>query len=205
MPGLPIAPAGETFEKVKGPAFAFMDVIAPAQGAHLTLALDPSGSFKTPDAAENPSGFALGCTNEGWKIGSEFSETEEFCDESTVAEFTAIEKEGYTIEAALRNPLNSVTMQKLFGATMEDGAGFKVFRGGGFTGVAETRLVFVFRNPANPAKYGYLLFYRAKLVSAFNLDQITSKKTAAAVVRFRALADTTRPPGQQVWQVYYEE
>jgi hypothetical protein len=205
MPGLPIAPVDEPFEKVKGPVFAFYDVIAPAQGAKLTLALDPSGGFKTPDATQNPDGFALGCTNEGWKFNSEFSETEEFCDESTVAEFTAIEKEGYTVEAGLRNPLNSVTMQRLFGATMEDGTGFKVFRGGGFTGVAEAPLVFVFRNPEDPTKYGYLLFYRAKLTSAFNLDQMTSKKTSAALVRFRALADTSRPPGQQVWQVYYDE
>lgn len=205
MPGLAIAPADEPFEKVKGPAFAFAKVIAPAQGNELTLALDPSGSFKTPDATQNPNGFALGCTNEGWKINSEFSETEEFCDESTVAEFTAIEKEGYTIEAALRNPLNSKIMQELFGTTMEDGTGFKVFRGGGFTGVAEFPLVFVFRNPEDPTKYGYILFYRAKLITAFNLDQITSKKSAAAIVRFRALADTARPPGQQVFQVYYEE
>lgn len=205
MPGLALTPTGETFEKVKGPAFAFVKVASVAAGANMTLALDPTGTFKTPDATQNPNGFALGCTNDGWKLTSAFEEEEEFCDESTVAEFSAITKETYNLEVSLRNPLNSKIMSDVFGMTVVDGSGFKRAEGGGFSAVPTMTLAIVVRNPADPTKYGYLLYHKVQLVSAFNLDQITSKKSAAAVTRFKALADTTRPLGRQVYQIWYEE
>ena len=205
MPGVDIIPAAGTVEKLKGPSFCFVDVDVPESGSILTLAANAASGWKTPDAGENPNAICLGKTNAGWKISSSTKQEFEFCDEFTAAEDSSITEETFELEAELRGPLNPNVIKKITSATHTPNANYDLIKGGGVSTIVPVSVCLVFRRPDAPTKYGYVLIYRAINTEGFNITELTSKKSAAMKVKFAAQADTTRPAGDQLYQIYIEK
>jgi hypothetical protein len=192
----------DNFEKLKGPIYWFAGVKNDiAAGVAPTFELESTGTIRTPSATQSPNGFALGCTQDGWKVNSEFSLSNEFCDESATPEFSAIDTQTTTLEANLRNPLNEAVLTKLWGLIKVVNGGFDIFSGGDLTTLLETALIGVFKNPKDATKLGYLYYPKASLVTAFNLDAISRKKASTSLVRFSILSNLARGAGKEVFDL----
>lgn len=205
MPGAAIYAAAGVPSRIKGEAWLFVDVAVPAGTTAMTLTLDPTNYFKTPDATENPNALCLGCTREGWKVGGSIAVNQEFCDESPAAIDTIVDQEVHEIEAEIMYPLNPSVLTKLLGGTRTTVASTsELIEFGGVTAVPQMSVALVFRRPDNTAKYGYIMLYQCKQVEVLNIDAVSRKKNGSMKVRFTGEALSGRAAGKQYGHIYIQ-
>lgn len=205
MPGIAIYPSAGTPGRIRGESWLFVKVAVPAVDSNMTLTLDPTNYFKTPDATENPNAVCVGPTKEGWVIGGQVQSEQEFTDESPVPVDTYIDTETREITAELYEPLNPAVLVALQGmVNTQPGAGEELLQFGGLTAIPEMSVALCFRRPDDPTKYGYVMLYQCKQVEVFNLDGLKRKGSGTMRVRFLGEALAGRAAGKQYGQIYLE-
>ncbi|UOF76941.1 hypothetical protein [Bacteriophage sp.] len=205
MAGKAIYKTSGTPARIKGEAWLFVGCEVPAVGENMTLALDPTNYFKTPDATENASALCVGCTKEGWTVGGSVSVTKEYCDESPAAISTSIDQEEATISGVLMEPLDPAVLVKLQGMIRTTTSSTsELLEFGGLTSRPNLCVALCFRRPDDPSLYGYYMLYSADVSSLFNLDKLTRKSSGGMEVTFNGLAVSGRAAGKQYGQLYIE-
>lgn len=184
----------------RGPVDIWIGVAKPADGAELVI--DVTNGIATPDSTSNPNAQHLGMSKGGASVLLRQPTEGEFSDElpAKFRDVVSADEAVISPKGALQIQ-NLALLQKLItGATLSTPTGKTKLTGGGLTTVTYYTILALWMQPESTTRYFYVLLYKARNNAGLAFD-LTSKASGSSDLAFEGVADLTRLPGDNLYQI----